>query len=49
MIRRSRALRALVVLLPAFALAAAAPAPAPAPKLAVVISVGGLGWARIEG
>src|SRR6202142_4056798 len=49
MIRRSRALRALVVLLPAFALAAAAPAPAPAPKLAVVISVDGLGWGRLEG
>ena len=49
MIRRSRALRALVVLLPAFALAAAVPAPAPAPKLAVVISVDGLGWARLEG
>src|ERR1017187_5106704 len=49
MIRRSRALRAFVVLLPAFALAAAVPAPAPAPKLAVVISVDGLGWARLEG
>ena len=58
MIRRWRALRALrallVFALPAF-LAPAAPAPtpaptrAPAPKLAVVISVDGLSWARLEG
>ncbi len=48
MIRPSRALRALVVL-PALALGAAVSAPVPAPKLAVVISVDGLGWARLEG
>ncbi len=57
MIRRSRALPALgtllVLVLPAF-LAPAAPAPstpthAPAPKMAVVISVDGLSWARLEG
>ena len=49
MIRSPRALRGLLVLLPAFALAAAAPAPLPPARLAVVISVDGLGWARLEG
>ena len=54
MIRRLRAVPALLaLLLPALlALAAKAPALTPAPpkpKLAVVISVDGLGWARLEG
>jgi hypothetical protein len=53
MIRRLRAVPALLaLLLPAFlGLAVKAPAPTPAPpnpKLAVVISVDGLGWARLE-
>ena len=47
MTRRPRALQALAVLFPVFALAAV-PAPAPSPKLAVVISVDGLGFSRLE-
>ncbi len=49
MIRLARAIRALAVLIPAFALAASAPPAAPTPKLAVVISVDGLGFSRLDG
>jgi hypothetical protein len=48
MTRRSRALPAFIAFLFTFALSAAPP-PAPGPKLAVVISVDGLGFSRLEG
>ncbi|HMA29249.1 MAG TPA: alkaline phosphatase family protein [Thermoanaerobaculia bacterium] len=49
MIRRSRTLSVLAVFLPALALGAASRTPAPEPKLAVVISVDGLGFSRLVG
>ena len=52
MIRRPRAVLSALVFALAFPAVASAAGPAPAPpkpKLAVVISVDGLGWARLEG